>query len=316
MRLVTHVVDGVDRLGIEADGEIRTVATPVRLEEILADGATALGQLASAPIDADIKSVPLSTAVLRPPLRPRSIRDSIGFLQHLRNCTGRRELDAAFAQVPAFYFSNHNAVVAHAEPVEVPPGCEMFDFELEVAAVVGTPGKNLTVDEAWDHIAGYTIYCDWSARDLQIAEMPLGLGPAKGKDSANSLGPLFVTADELEEARDRRAFALSMRAYVNDRLIADGTLADMDWSFGELLAHMSRGTEILPGDVVGSGTVPTGCLMEHYVASLTGGDPFVGWLSPGDTVRLEVDRLGVLANSVVASKAHVVELARRAVEVP
>lgn len=315
MRLVTHVVAGVDRIGLVADGEVTTLETRDRLEEILDRGPAELAALATAPADEQVPRVALGDAHLRAPLRPPSLRDSIGFLQHLRNSSGREELDPAFDRQPAFYFSNHRAVVGASDAVAVPPGCEMFDLELEVAAVVGTPGRDLTPDEAWAHIAGYTIYCDWSARDLQIAEMPLGLGPAKGKDSANTLGPALVTADELEDARRGRGFALAMEARVNDDVVATGSLADMDWSFGELLAHMSRGTDLLPGDVIGSGTVPMGCLLEHYVASLVGGSDFRGWLAPGDTVRLEVDRLGVLEQTIVATDGRAVALDPRVREV-
>jgi 2-keto-4-pentenoate hydratase/2-oxohepta-3-ene-1,7-dioic acid hydratase in catechol pathway len=190
-------------------------------------------------------------------------------------------------------------VIGPNEPVAISPGSERFDYELEVAAVVGRGGSDLDPETAADHIAGYTIFCDWSARDLQVHEMKLGLGPAKGKDSATSLGPAFVTADELAPYASGNSFKLDMRVYVNDEETGGGSMDQMDWSWGEVLAYASRGTQLNPGDVIGSGTVPTGCLFEHFSLS-GGGDGFRGWLKPGDRVRLWIEQIGEIEHEVVA----------------
>lgn len=160
-----------------------------------------------------------------------------------------------------------------------------------MAAVVGAPSADLDPARAHEHIAGYTIFCDWSARDLQMREMRLGLGPAKGKDSATSLGPYLVTPDELGD------LDLTMTASVNGERYSAGRLSDLYWSFGQLLAYASRGTRLVTGDVIGSGTVGTGCILE---LSRVHGEQRYPYLSPGDRVRLEVERLGAIDSRVVA----------------
>jgi 2-keto-4-pentenoate hydratase/2-oxohepta-3-ene-1,7-dioic acid hydratase in catechol pathway len=232
-------------------------------------------------------------------LQPRSIRDHVGFLQHIRNCTGGN-LAPGYAEVPTFYFSNTAAVIGPRDNVAVSPGCEQFDYELEVCAVIGRSGFNIPRGEAEDHIAGYMMLCDWSARDLQFREMAMGLGPAKGKDGANTLGPMLVTTDELESSRSEKGFDLSMTAHVNGELVSAGRWDSIDWDFADMITYASRGTWLHPGDVIGSGTVPTGCLLEHFAMAP---NSFRGWLQPGDGVRLEVERLGVLQHRVVAGVA-------------
>ncbi|MGH8974689.1 MAG: fumarylacetoacetate hydrolase family protein, partial [Acidimicrobiia bacterium] len=183
------------------------------------------------------------------------------------------------------------------EGIPVPPGCAELDYELEVAAVVGRPGSDLDPGRAEAHIAGYTVMNDWSARDTQRREMRLGLGPAKGKDFATSLGPVLVTPDELEPYRRDKAFDLAMTARVNGAEWSRGRLHDIHWSFGELLAHASRGTVLRAGDVIGSGTCGTGCILE---LSAVHGSAAYPWLRPGDVVELSVDELGTLTNPVTA----------------
>ena len=240
--------------------------------------------------------------MLRAPFQPRTLRDCIGFLQHLRNCQGGVDmpLSQRHLEVPGFYFSNAGAVTGPRDDIPVPPGCRWFDFELEVAAVIGTPGTSIPREKAEDHIAGYLVYCDWSARDLQIEERALQLGPAKGKDGANSLGPMLVTPDEIAHRRSGEAFDLAMTVSVNGEHVGGGTWSSIDWSFADIVAYASRGTQLRPGDVIGSGTVPTGCLFEHYAM-----DPehFRGWLAPGDEVVLAVEELGELRHRIVAGPA-------------
>jgi 2-keto-4-pentenoate hydratase/2-oxohepta-3-ene-1,7-dioic acid hydratase in catechol pathway len=187
-------------------------------------------------------------------------------------------------------------VIGPGEDVPVPPGCGELDFELEVAAVVGRAGANLDPREAEGHLAGFCVMNDWSARDIQRREMRLSMGPVKGKDFATTLGPVLVTPDELEPFRSGRAYDLAMRAWVNGRPYSHATLADIYWSFGEMLAYASRGTAVVPGDVIGSGTCGTGCILE---LSLEHGEEAFPWLVPGDEVVLEVEHLGRISNRVV-----------------
>ena len=175
------------------------------------------------------------------------------------------------------------------DDVAVPPGSAALDYELEIAAVIGREGRDLAPDEAPGHIAGYVLFCDWSARDLQGAEMRLNLGPAKGKDFASSCGPWMLTPDEL-------APAAGMSASVNDRPCSAGRLDALYWSFGQMIAYASRGTRVVPGDLIGSGTVGTGCLLE--LSRVHGADAYP-WLQVEDRVHLEADGLGAIDARVV-----------------
>jgi fumarylacetoacetate (FAA) hydrolase len=176
--------------------------------------------------------------------------------------------------------------------VAPPPATEALDYELEVAAVIGNDCSDVSATEAWDCVAGLTIMNDWSARDLQRQEMAVGLGPAKGKDFATSLGPYLTTLDELDDRLRGDRHDLSMIARVNGRELSSGNLAALYWTFPQMIEHASRGTVLRCGDVIGSGTVGTGCILE------LGPENTGGWLQPGDVVELEVQRLGVLRNRV------------------
>jgi 2-keto-4-pentenoate hydratase/2-oxohepta-3-ene-1,7-dioic acid hydratase in catechol pathway len=301
MKWVTYDSDGTDRLGLVLDSEIHGLADGIPLVDLLGDDGERLAEAGQDATDNPVEVRPLADATLRSPLQPPSIRDFLCFLEHLRNCRKAAdlgELDEGWQQIPAFYFSNTAGVIGSGEQVPISPGSERFDFELEAAAVIGKAGSDLDPDTAAAHIAGYTILCDWSARDLQVAEMKLGLGPAKGKDSRNSLGPAFVTADEFAPYASGNAFAVQMSAHVNDEYVGGGSMDQMDWSWGEIASYASRGTTLRPGDVLGSGTVPTGCLLEHL--GLHGQEKFRGWLQPGDRVRLEIDHIGALEHEIVA----------------
>lgn len=233
--------------------------------------------------------------VWAPPVHPAtSFRDFYAFEAHVRAARARRGLEMVpeWYDVPVFYFSNANAFLGHDAPLSPPPGAEWLDFELEVAAVIGRGGRDIPVEDAEDHIAGYAILNDWSERLVQRVEMKVGLGPAKGKDFATSLGPCLVTPDELEDARSGKGYALTMVARVNGDTWSEGSWADLHWSFGEMIARASRGVDLLPGDVIGSGTVGTGCILE------LGPENTGGWLKPGDVVELEIERLGVLRNRI------------------
>jgi 2-keto-4-pentenoate hydratase/2-oxohepta-3-ene-1,7-dioic acid hydratase in catechol pathway len=289
--------EGRERVGLVEGGELRALEPGPRLLDLLeGEGLDAAASRISAR-PAEVVGLE-EVRLLAPVPRPPSIRDFYAFEQHVRTARQRRglEMDPEWYRIPVFYFSNPAAVVGPGDDVAVPPGCRELDYELEVAAVVGREGSDLDPDRAEEHLAGFCVMNDWSARDLQRREMRLSLGPAKGKDFATTLGPYLVTPDELEPYRRGRAYDLIMRATVNGREYSRGSLADLYWSFGEMLAYASRGTRVVPGDVVGSGTCGTGCILE---LSLVHGEEAFPWLRPGDEVVLEVEHLGRIANRVV-----------------
>jgi fumarylacetoacetate (FAA) hydrolase len=196
-------------------------------------------------------------------------------------------------QIPVFYFSNPSAVVSHGEPVYAPRDTQELDFELEIAAVIGSEASDLADDDsALSCVAGFTIYNDWSARDLQRREMAVGLGPSKGKDFANALGPCLVPLSALSDRYRDGRLNLDMKAYINGKLVSHANASSMYWTWPQLLAHASRDTLLVPGDVIGSGTVGTGCILELTPEAVG------GWLKEGDIVRLEIERIGILENRV------------------
>jgi fumarylacetoacetate (FAA) hydrolase len=231
------------------------------------------------------------------PLPPvTSIRDFYAFEQHVKTCRNQRGLGMVdgWYQAPVFYFSNPASVVLHEQEVWAPRGCAELDFELELACVIGRAARDLPADDrALEAVLGFTIMNDWSARDLQRLEMSVGLGPSKGKDFATSLGPEVVGMDELADCYRDGRLHLEMTATRSGRLLSRGNSGSMYWTWPQLLAHASRDTTLRPGDVIGSGTVGTGCILE-LTPALAG-----GWLEPGDVVELTVERLGALRNRVV-----------------
>ena len=229
------------------------------------------------------------------PLKPTTLRDGYAFEQHVKTANKNRGRDVPeeWYQFPVFYFTNPNAVFGHEDEIPYPPYTNAMDYELEVAAVIGKGGINIKPEDAPKHIFGYTIFNDWSARDIQRKEMMVGLGPAKGKDFASAFGPVIVTHEAIADKAEKRpgVYDLSMVARVNGKELSKGNFKDMHWSFGDIIARASDSAMLYPGDVIGSGTVGTGCLLE-----LT---KFQGpWLNHGDVVELEVERIGVLRNVV------------------
>ncbi len=299
MRFATFLAPDapIERVGVVDGHRIFALPAGLALIDLLGDlpeaGRAALASPAGVFDPAEVR-------LLAPIPVPPSVRDFYAFEAHVRTARATRglEVDPDWYELPVFYFSNPAAITGPGVAIPVPPGCAELDYELEVAAVVGRPGSDLDPATAEAHIAGYTVMNDWSARDLQRREMRLGLGPAKGKDFATSLGPVLVTADDLEPYRQNKAFNLAMTARVNGTEWSRGNLADLHWSFGEMLAHASRGTVLRPGDVIGSGTCGTGCILE---LSAVHGSEAYPWLGPGDEVELAVDGLGTLANSVTAA---------------
>ena len=252
--------------------------------------------------DGRVLSHALRDVSLRAPIpRPPSMRDGYAFRQHVETARRNRGLDMIpeFDQFPVFYFTNHHGVIGPGDVHVRPAHAERLDFELEAAVVIGRGGRDLSVAQADEAIFGMTIMNDWSARALQMEEMKLNLGPAKGKDFATSLGPALVTLDELvtrSTQTDRgRVFDLAMRASVNGAPLSKGNVKDMTWTFAQLLERASYGVSLVPGDVIGSGTCGTGCLLELNGSKVTQDL----WLAPGDRVVLEIDGLGQLENRVV-----------------
>jgi fumarylacetoacetate (FAA) hydrolase len=226
-----------------------------------------------------------------------SVRDFYAFEQHVKTCRLQRGLDMVpeWYKVPVFYFSNHHAIIGPDEPVCAPTGSQALDYELELACVIGKAGKDIPADDrALEFVAGFTIMNDWSARDLQRVEMAVGLGPSKGKDFATSLGPELVAMDELADRYQEGRLHLEMTATVNGKVYSRGNSGTMYWTWPQLIAHASRDVWLRPGDVLGSGTVGTGCILELTPETVG------GWLKPGDVVELAIERLGVLRNPVVA----------------
>jgi fumarylacetoacetate (FAA) hydrolase len=226
-----------------------------------------------------------------------SIRDFYAFEQHVKTCRQQRGLGMPpeWYRVPVFYFSNPAGVIGPDDPVFAPRGSQALDYELELACVIGQECRDLPDDDrALSSVAGFTIMNDWSARDLQRLEMAVGLGPSKGKDFATSLGPELVTFDELQDLYRDGRLSLEMSASVNGRALSRGNAGSMYWTWPQLLAHASRDARLQPGDVIGSGTIGTGCILELTPEAVG------GWLQPGDVVELTVERLGTLRNRVVA----------------
>lgn len=230
------------------------------------------------------------------PADVKSIRDFYAFEQYVKTCRKQRGLEMVpqWYEVPVFYFSNAVCVIGHEATVKAPQGSNALDFELELACVIGKEGSNVEADDgAMEYVAGFTIMNDWSARDIQRVEMAVGLGPSKSKDFATSLGPELVTFDELRDCYREGRLHLGMTAKVNGLDVSHGNAGAMYWTWPQQIAHASRDTCLKPGDVLGSGTVGTGCILELTPEAVG------GWLKPGDVVELTIERLGILRNRVV-----------------
>jgi len=304
MRFARYDHGGTRRLAVVGDdGVLWPVAGPAALPELIGSG----GLDALLDVGARALSGPagphVSEVGLRSPLDPPTLRDFVTFEEHVEGV--RRAVDGVsgvaeqWYAAPTFYFTNPYAVIGPYDDVPMPPGSVELDFELEVAAVIGRDGHDLKPDRAKGHILGYTILNDWSARDLQAAEMRVGLGPCKGKDTASTLGPWLVTADELEPRRDADGLLrLALTAEVNGEVIGSDLLSNMAWTFEEMVAYASRGTTVRVGDVLGSGTCGNGgCLAELWGLR---GERSPRPLRPGDTVALTVEGIGRVANTVVS----------------
>jgi fumarylacetoacetate (FAA) hydrolase len=252
--------------------------------------------------------------LLAPVPQPSSCRDGYAFRQHVAAARRNRKVPMIeeFDQYPIFYFTNHNAIQGPGEIVCMPDHFQKLDFELEAAVVIGKKGRNVKANEADDYIAGYMIMNDMSARTLQMEEMLLNLGPAKGKDFSTVIGPFMITPDELEpfkiEAKPNHVgnnYNLSMKCWVNGVQVSEGNMGDMDWTFAEIIERCAYGVDILPGDVIGSGTVGTGCFLELNGTGLLNDPNYqVQWLQPNDVVTMEIDQMGRLENNIKAENTE------------
>ena len=255
-----------------------------------------------------IESVP----VLAPVPFPTSCRDAYAFRQHVEAARRNRKVDmiAEFDQYPVFYFTNHHGIKGPGEISVMPDHLEKLDFELEAAIVICKHGRNIKAEEAHEYIGGLMIMNDFSARKLQIEEMMLNLGPAKGKDFATSTGPWLVTLEELaefetapKEGHTGTNWDLEMTCRVNGVTVSKGNLKDMDWTFAEIIERASYGVDLFPGDIIGSGTVGTGCFLElNGTGKLNDPNYTEQWLNAGDEIELEIQQLGILSNTIVAEE--------------
>jgi 2-keto-4-pentenoate hydratase/2-oxohepta-3-ene-1,7-dioic acid hydratase in catechol pathway len=297
MRWVNYrsTIDGREHAAVANDTTL--VAAEQSLLELLQSGQ-ALGLHAAHAARDPFETLPLDEADLLAPVpRPPSVRDFMAFENHVVTsyaALGTRVSPVWYDQ-PVFYFTNPAAILGPHDDVPLAPGTQQYDYELEVGAVIGRAGADIAPEDAERNIGGYLLFCDWSSRDLQATEMTVGLGPAKGKDTATTLGPFLVTPEELEPFRSGKGFDLTMTASVNGRTYSTGNWNDLYWSFPQMLAYASRGTELRPGDVIGSGTVGTGCILE--LSRVHGHDAYP-WLAAGDEVHLEIAGLGSITTRI------------------
>lgn len=319
MKLVTYSKNNSTDLGILINENIYSLhqldaSLPNNMRALLFAGNDAMNKAKA--IDADFKNGKLTAtainladvSLLAPVNEPTSCRDGYAFRQHVAAARRNRGVPMIpeFDQYPIFYFTNHNAVQGPGAIDCMPDHFEKLDFELEVAIVVGKKGRNIKAAVADEYIAGYMIMNDMSARTLQMEEMLLNLGPAKGKDFSTVIGPYFVTPDELAQylvpAKPNHVgnnHNLTMKCWVNGVLVSEGNVADMDWTFAEILERCAYGVDIYPGDVIGSGTVGTGCFLELNGTGLLNDKSYKPqWLQDGDEVVMEITGLGRLVNTI------------------
>jgi 2-keto-4-pentenoate hydratase/2-oxohepta-3-ene-1,7-dioic acid hydratase in catechol pathway len=298
VRLTTLLTADGPRVGVldgsMTDGVIRLLDAGPTMLDVIAGGQEALADAARRAAGSG-EGVEVAEAAFGPLLAPPSVRDFLTYEAHLAELTGAPPPDAWYEK-PLFYFANPASITGPHDDVPTPPLVTQLDYELELGAVVGRAGSDLTPEQAADHILGYTIYNDWSARDLQVHEFKFPMGPSKSKDGAITLGPWLVTTDELADCVVDGQLALTTEVRLNGVRTGGDVTSNMAWSFPDLVAYASRGTVVRPGDVMGSGTCGTGCLAE---IKRTSPDTAPDWLRAGDVVRIEIEQLGVIENRVV-----------------
>lgn len=321
MKFVSYKTEDREHLGIFINGHIHNLHScdkliPDSMNEFLSGGDELMDHARR--VNEDIISgraaakEELFFKLIAPVPHPASCRDAYAFRQHVVAARRNRDLSMIpeFDQYPVFYFTNHNAIQGPGEIECMPDHFKKLDFELEVAVVLNKKGRNIRAADADSLIAGYMIMNDMSARTLQMEEMLLNLGPAKGKDFATATGPWLVTPDELEKYKvaakpghTGNAYNLIMKCAVNGKQISEGNLADMDWTFAEIIERCSYGCDVLPGDIIGSGTVGTGCFLELNGTGLLNDPAYEPrWLKDGDLVEMDITGLGMLGNVIISAK--------------
>ena len=292
--------EGDDLLPNEMNAFLRGGESALQLAQKVEGWFRAEGKPAE--MEGETLGYPLADVQLLAPVpHPTSMRDGYAFRQHVEAARRNRGVDMIpeYDEIPIFYFTNHNAVTGPGDVEIMEMHLDRMDFELECAIVIGKEGRNIKAADADSYIAGYTVMNDWSARGLQMHEMKLNLGPAKGKDFATSIGPWLVTIDELADKRlpgeDGDRYDLVMTTTVNGEEVSRGNLKDMSWTFAQIIERASYGVTLYPGDVIGSGTVGTGCFLELNGSKVY--DP-AWWLKDGDVVDCSIERLGALNNTL------------------
>ena len=305
MKFATCRSDGPPRVGVVLDDRVHPIPDVADMLDLVRAGLPAALRAGERAL-ADGPALPLAGLSLQAPLKPASIRDFVAFEEHVegvrRSVEGLSGVPDAWYDAPTFYFTNPHTVVGTGADVVCPVATRALDFELEVAVVVGAGGRNLDADRARDHVFGYLVMNDWSARDLQRREMQVNLGPAKGKDFATTLGPWLTTADELAPYRDSDGFLdLRCTVSVNGNQVGSDLLSNMGWTFETMIAYASRDSTVAAGDVLGSGTVGHGgCLSELWGRRGVQEPPP---LVPGDEVSMTVEALGTISNRVAVGPA-------------
>ena len=306
MKLISYKQNGNIKFGALEDGKIydlNAIDSQIsdNMLEFLQGGKEQL-QLAKTAIENGSPTIFAEDVNLISPVpNPPSVRDAYAFRQHVATARRNRGLEMIpeFDEIPIFYFTNHHAVFGEGDFPVRQRHTEKLDFELECAAVIGRGGRNISTGDADDYIAGFMIMNDLSARALQMQEMKLNLGPAKGKDFGSTFGPWLVTKNELEPYKqsspDGDRYDLTMKAFVNDIQVSEDTLANMTWTFAQIIERVSYGVDIFPGDIIGSGTCGTGCFLELNGSKITKNQ----WLNPGDIISLEIEALGTLKNKII-----------------
>jgi fumarylacetoacetate (FAA) hydrolase len=333
MKLVSYLLNDQDYLAILVNGLLYDVGElhpdiPSNMNMVLnywedtypilqkAEAAIKEGRLG------EEKGISLEDVTLLAPVpHPASCRDGYAFRQHVEAARRNRKVPMIpeFDQYPVFYFTNHHSIQGPGEIKCMPDHFNKLDFELEAAIVISKHGRNIRAEEADQYIAGLMIMNDMSARTLQMEEMLLNLGPAKGKDFSTAIGPWLVTLDELEayeipakENHVGKSWNLKMTCKVNGVQVSEGNLGDMDWTFAEIIERAAYGVDLYPGDVIGSGTVGTGCFLElNGTGKLNNPDYKEQWLQPGDEVEMEIEGLGILNNRIIKDEDEFSILAKK-----
>lgn len=323
MKLISYQINNTISYGVLVNNELYNLpqinaGLPASMNAFLAlekSGMEMASQTAQQIEAGTLVATPVNNyEILAPVPHPTSCRDGYAFRQHVEAARKNRgvEMIPEFDQYPIFYFTNHQAVEGPGPVYCMPDHFQQLDFELEIAIVIGKKGRNIKASEADAFIAGFTIMNDMSARKLQVEEMLLNLGPAKGKDFSTVIGPWLVTPDELvQKVAPTKAghtglnYDLAMKCYVNDILVSSGNVKDMDWTFAEIIERCSYGVTLYPGDVIGSGTVGTGCFLElNGTGKRLDPNYKPQWLQNGDRVTMTIDALGILENQIIAEDTN------------